>query len=175
MKTFSLAAYTRTLADLVVCPGAFFTERFNTVSVWHASGVLFLSALFSAMCLAMLSSQSAPLLTGMIGFVNGIFMTAVGCAIGYLVCLLIVGNRPSLSRLWALYSLSSGAVLLIAWVPSAFFLTEPWRWVLIGMGMVRGLKINRSRAVFIVLFTFGTTVLTVYAILAILNGKIGGN
>jgi hypothetical protein len=175
MAGATLTAYTRTLVELLLHPGIFFDGRFNAVSTWQASGVLFVAALFSSFCLALIGSSGAPLVTGTIGFINGIGMAAVGCTVGYLAVYIVMGSRPCLSRLWAVFALCSGTVLLIAWVPAAFLFTEPWRWTLVGIGMVRGLKINRIRAAMIVLCTFGATVLTVYAILAMLQRMVGGS
>lgn len=173
MAAVMLTTQTRTLMDLIVRPSAFFADRFGGISAWQATGTLVFAALFSGCCLALLGIRHAPLVTGAIGVINGISMAAVGCGVGCLATALIIGAPVPLARMWAVYALSSGAVLLIAWVPSAFLFTEPWRWTLIGIGMVRGLHIRTNRAVLIVLLTFGATVLMVYAGLALVQGMVG--
>ena len=103
---------------------------------------------------------------GILLFVNAIGMVVIGSGIAYVALIATTGRRYAFWRLWNIFSLSASAVLILAWIPAAFFLTEPWRWWLIGTGLVRGLGLSKIRALFVVLMTFGgmaTLIITVFS------------
>lgn len=163
--------YVRTLMALLTRPRLFFATGFGAISSPQASSILLVSALFSAASGMLLNHNGAPLSMGLIRLINAIGMAAIGAVIGFLAATVTAtaGQRHSFAHFWRIFSLSSGTVLLIAWVPSAFLLTEPWKWWLIGTGMVRGLGMSTTRAVITVLFTFGATVMLIYALLPIIQ------
>ncbi len=51
---------------------------------------------------------------------------------------LIVERRLPFERLFAIYAYAAGVTLLVSWIPFSNWLTEPWKWALIGLGMVKG-------------------------------------
>jgi hypothetical protein len=167
MQKFGATFYAETLIALLTRPAMFFANRFAKVSTSQAAGILIVSGLFFAATGSLLNPASASLTTGLILFINAIGMVAMGSVIGYLALFVTADRRYPFSHLFNVFSLSSGAVLLIAWVPSAFLLTEPWKWWLIGTGMVNGLGMTKTRAVIIVLFTFSATVIVVYSLLPV--------
>lgn len=169
MKNLSARCYMDVLTALLMRPGIFFSTRFDGISAGQALGILTISALFFAAAGTLLTPGTASLTMGAILFINAIGMVGIAAGIGYLAVVVLAGRRYTFSRLWNVFSLSSGAVLLIAWIPSAFFLTEPWKWWLIGTGMVKGLGMSKTRAAVIVLFTFGATVMAVYSILPVVH------
>lgn len=164
MQILGATLYVDTMIALLTRPGFFFAKRFDQVTTAQALGILTISGLFSAASGSLLHPGSASLTAGLILFLNALGMVAMGTAIGYLALLATTGRQYSFAHLLNVFSLCSGAVLLIAWVPSAFFLTEPWKWWLIGTGMVKGLGMTKFRAAIIVLFTFGATVMIVYSL-----------
>ncbi|BBO80396.1 hypothetical protein [Desulfosarcina ovata] len=157
--------YVRTLTALLTRPGTFFANGFAAISMGQATAILIVSGLFFAVSGTFMAPGTASVSMGVIWFVNAIGMVAIATAIGYVALATTAGRRYAFSRLWRIFSLSSGTVLLIAWVPSAFLLTEPWKWWLIGTGMVKGLGMSKLRAVITVLFTFGATVMLIYWLL----------
>jgi hypothetical protein len=164
MKSRYSAIGLRSLGTLVTRPRIFFATRFHSITAGQASGFLILSALFSAVTGSLLN-PGTRMATGVILFANAVAMVMAGAAIGYVAMVATTGRRYPFARLWNVFSLSSGAVLLIAWVPSAFLLTEPWKWWLIATGMVNGLGMSKVRAAIVTLFTFGALVMLVYALL----------
>ena len=110
--------------------------------------------------------------SGVILFTNAVGMVVIGTTISFLITKAFSVERYPFSRLWNLFALCAGAVSLIAWVPGAFILTEPWKWWLIGIGMVKGLKMTKLGAVITILFTFGITVTLVLAVLSISNRMV---
>jgi hypothetical protein len=157
--------YIDTLTALLIRPSRFFATAFQEVSAIQSLIVLTLSSIFFAATGTLIRPESASLTTGLILFVNAVGMAVLGSAAGYLAIAATGPRRYAFGQLFSIFSLSSGAVLLIAWVPLAFFITEPWKWWLIGTGMVNGLGMSKTRAAITMLFTFAAMVLLVYAVL----------
>ena len=169
MATRGPTFYVNTLIALLTRPGMFYATRFGQVTTSQSLAILTVSGLFFAATGALLRPDSSPLTVGLILFINAIGMAAMGSAACYLALVTTADRRYSFKQLLSIFSLSSGAVLLIAWVPSAFLLTEPWKWWLIGTGMVKGLGMSRARAVVTVLLTFAGMVALIYALFPIVR------
>ena len=167
MQTHRLKFYVDTLIALLTRPSRFYATRFRDVTPFQALSILTASSIFFAVTGAMLRPDSASLTTGLILFINAIGMVIMGSTACYLALATTAHQPIAFKALFSIFSLSSGAVLLIAWVPSAFFLTEPWKWWLIGTGMVNGLGMSKARAVGTVLFTFAVMVILICALLPI--------
>jgi hypothetical protein len=157
--------YVSTVTALLTHPGAFFGDRFETVSAAQASGVLTLSAIFFSTIGTLAGPDCASVRMGLILFVNALGMAAMGAGVAYVVLIAVIRRRVAFGRLWNLFSLSAGAVLLFAWIPAGFFFTEPWRWCLIGIGMVRGLGLSKAKAAVVVLTTFGVLMMVILTVL----------
>jgi hypothetical protein len=169
MKPINAKLVIGTLTDLMVRPGIFYSQSFERISTTQAAGILVLSSLFFAASGTLIDPAGASMRLAMILFVNAVGMVLIGAVIGYLAMAVSGVRRCPFSRMWNIFSLSSGVVLLIAWVPCAFIFTEPWKWCLIGTGLVKGLGMTKARAVIIVLFTFGAMVMVIYSVLPVVN------
>lgn len=157
--------YIDTMTALMTRPGRFFATTFQKISAVQSLVVLTVSSIFFAATGTLIRPESGSLTTGLILFLNAVGMAIVGSAACYLATVTTARRRYAFKKLFSIFSLSSGVVLLIAWVPSSFFLTEPWKWWLIGVGMINGLGMSRARAAMTVLFTFGAIVFLIYALL----------
>jgi hypothetical protein len=169
MEPLSARFYTHTLTALLIRPGTFFSTRFEQISSWQAVGILAISGLLFSATGTLLAPGTATLTWAAILFINAIGMVGIAAGIGYLAVVATTGRRYPFSRLWNIFSLSSGAVLLLAWIPSAFIFTEPWKWWLIGTGLVNGLGMTRTRAAIIVVLTFGATVMVIYSLIPLVR------
>lgn len=159
--------YIDTLTALLIRPSRFFATTFQEVTAVQSLIVLTVSSIFFAATGALFGPQSASLTAGLILFVNAIGMAILGSTACYFAIATTARRRYAFRQLFSIFSLSSGVVLLIAWVPSSFFLTEPWKWWLIGTGMINGLGMSKARAAITVLFTFAAMVILIYALLPI--------
>lgn len=70
--------------------------------------------------------------------VNALLMPFIAAGIAFMVMSLTVGRRIPFERLFAIYAFAAGITLLVSWIPFSNWLTEPWKWVLIGLGLVKG-------------------------------------
>ena len=67
-----------------------------------------------------------------------------------MVMMLTLGRRIPFERLFAIYAFASGVTLLVSWIPFSTWLTEPWKWVMIGLGMVRAGGLRWRQTVLVV-------------------------
>ena len=169
MQTRGTRHYVDTLVALLTRPGIFYATRFKQVTPFQSLVILTLSCIFFSIAGALCRPGSAPLTMGLILFINAVGMVIMGSTACYLVLVTTAYRRYSFGQLLSIFSLSSGAVLFIAWVPSAFILTEPWKWWLIGIGMVKGLGMSKTRAAITVMFTFAAVVVLIYSLLPIVT------
>ncbi|HSO18059.1 MAG TPA: hypothetical protein VLT88_01295, partial [Desulfosarcina sp.] len=78
----------------------------------------------------------------------------------------IVGGSPiRFPDLWKVFATGAIPVLLLAGVPYGFFFTEPWRWLLVGLGMIHGLGVGPGRTILVLTGTCALTALLVLSIL----------
>lgn len=157
------------MAALVVRPGLFFSRYFVRITTRRATLTLVAAGFFFAVAGSSIAPGGASLRRMSILFINGLGMAAIGAGISFLMATLFGICRYPFYRLWNLFALCSGAVMLLAWIPGAFMFTEPWKWWLIATGMVRGLGMKRFDAAITILFTFVALVMLVYAVLPVAN------
>ena len=170
LKRESLAGW---LSALIVSPGRWFAEIFPLITLRRSSGILLFASLFYAVMGGLSASNGDTLARVLILMINAVGMTGLCAAIAWLAAMIGSGPRLGFSRIWTVFAVATSPTLLIAWVPFAFFFTEPWKWWLIGIGLVHGLGITKARAVIIVLFTFGATVMMVLSLLPVVQQLAG--
>jgi hypothetical protein len=91
-----------------------------------------------------------PLVMGGVFFINAMGMTFIAASIGFMVMIAIMGRRVTFARFFSIYALSAGVTLLASWLPFFIWLTEPWKWWLIGTGMVKGFGFGRVQVLVII-------------------------
>jgi len=60
------------------------------------------------------------------------------------------GKRVPFPHFFEIFALSFGASLLAAWVPYFIFLTEPWKWRLTGLELMKVCNLKWFQAVIII-------------------------
>ncbi len=158
-ERFGVGTYFRTLNGLLGTPRRFFAELPADFGWKRPLGFLLASALFFAGASLLSSGSDRPLLFGGIHVLNAVGMPLIAAGAGYGVMLTLFGRRVTFARFFGIYALSSGVTLLAAWIPFFLWLTEPWRWWLIGTGMTRGLGLSWWRAMVIIGLSVGVILL----------------
>ncbi|MCJ7593191.1 MAG: YIP1 family protein [Desulfobacterales bacterium] len=157
-KRFSFSFYVRSLTRILGSPRRFFEELPETVGLQRSMGFLLVSALFftgaSLTCV-----REGPVLMAGILFLNAVGMTIIAAATGFAVVTLTLGRRIGFERLFAVYAFATGVTLLASWIPLFFWLTEPWKWLLIGIGMVNGCGLRRGQALLVIALSVAILVL----------------
>ncbi len=161
-------AFMGALPGLILSPRRWFSEIFPLTTQGEALGLLFLSSFFYAAAGAMPASGGGNILPGAILMVNALGMTVLCAAIAWFV--IAIGSRQHIrfSLVLRVFAYGASPVLLIAWVPFSFFFTEPWKWVLVGMGLVYGLGMGKRSTVATLLITASLTVVLFLTILRLM-------
>ena len=147
---FSLGIYFHTLTKMLGQPRRFFSELPHDAGLKQPLGFLLVSSLFFAGASLMSNLSSNLLVMGGVFFLNAVGMTFIAASIGFMAMIAIMGRRVTFARFFSIYALSAGVTLLASWLPFFIWLTEPWKWWLIGMGMVSGLGFGRVQVLVII-------------------------
>ena len=165
---FSVVFYFQALAKVLGAPGTFFRELQDT-GFKQPLGFLVLSSGFFAGASLLTRQFARPLLTGGILFVNAIGMTVIAAGLGYMLMSMFFGRKATFSRLFAVYAFAAGVTLLASWIPLFIWLTEPWKWVLIGMGLTQTCGFQWTQAVVVIGVTIGVMVLFFRSLLPLIS------
>ena len=138
-ESLTIGLYFQILTRLLGQPRWFFAELPMDFGWKRPFAFLLVSSLFFTGASLISSMPDRALLFGSLFFINAVAMTLIAAAVGYGVMLMFLGRRVPFARVFSVYALSSGVTLLAAWVPFFIWMTEPWKWWLIGTGLARGL------------------------------------
>ena len=160
ISSFSLSHYLHTLTTLLGKPRQFFQDALLQESLGSGLGFLLLSALlYTAATLAVNPGIQNPAAMAIL-LANGVGMAVIAAVIGYGIMIMMIGRKISFPLFLNIYAFSSGAALLAAWIPFFLIITEPWRWWLIGTGLVRAGKISKRHTMAIIILSI--TVITIF-------------
>ena len=134
---FTFAFYFLALQRVLGSPRLFFSELPGDLGFGKPFGFLLVSSLFYAGA-SLTHVQGRPWLVGAILLFNALAMPFITAGAGFVVMALTMGRKVTFERFFAVYAFSSGVVLLASWIPLLVFVTEPWKWVLVGVGMIKG-------------------------------------
>jgi len=169
---FSIGFYLRTVTRLLSEPKKFFSECANEATFNQSMGFLLVSSLFFTAASLMSNMFIKPFVMGAIFFVNAVSMVFIAAAFGYVVMTMLMGKKVTFVRFFSIYAFASGITLLASWVPFFMYLTEPWKWWLIGTGMTRGFGFRLSQALAIIGVSVGVIFLLFWSVLPIItSGK----
>ena len=147
---FFLGFYVHTLTTLLGQPRKFFSELPRDFGWQRPMAFLVVSGLFFAGACLVSTLPPHPVLYGTIFLVNAVGMAIISATIGYGIMVMFMGRRERFSRFFSVYALAAGVTLLAAWVPFFIWLTEPWKWWLIGTGMTRSFGFTWLQAMMII-------------------------
>ncbi|MDY6854493.1 MAG: YIP1 family protein [Thermodesulfobacteriota bacterium] len=148
-EKFSLRSYFWILTRLLREPGRFFAELPQEIGLKHSISFLLVSSLFFTAASLWSNTYFSPVSTGIIFFVNAMGMVFIAAGFGYIVMTMTIKRSVTFARFFSVYAFSSGITLLVSWVPFFIWLTEPWKWWLIGTGMMKccGFRLRQAALV----------------------------
>jgi len=152
---FSLGVYFHVLTKMLGKPRIFFSELPQDAGIRQPLGFLLVSSLVFVGASLISNLPPNPLVMGGVFFINAMGMTVIAASIGFLVMIAIMGRRTTFARLFSIYALSAGVTLLASWLPFFIWLTEPWKWWLIGTGMINGCGFGRVQVLVIIGVSLG--------------------
>jgi hypothetical protein len=136
MVRFSAGFYFQSLTGLLGSPRSFFTRLRGQEGLRTPFLFLLFSALFhTGACLTYIMEHRV-LMAGVI-LMNALVMPLAGAAGAFLTSRMLMGTRISFAGLFAVYAYAAGVTLLASWIPLFVWITEPWKWILVALGLVR--------------------------------------
>lgn len=142
---FTAGLYFQSLTGLLGSPRRFFTDLPPQEGLRTPFLFLLLSALFNTAASMTTISEHRTLVAAVV-FLNGLIMPMAGAAAGFLTLRMLSRERAPFAALHAVYAYAGGVVLLASWIPLFVWITEPWRWVLIFVGLVKTAGLGRRAA-----------------------------
>jgi hypothetical protein len=146
---FSMGFYFQAFIRMLGAPGEFFSQFPEKVGFQQPLGFLILSSLFFTGASLTCLRESHVVMAGIL-LMNAVSMTFVAACTGFFVMAMTIGKRTTFVKFFAVYAFSAGVTMLASWIPLFVWLTEPWKWLLIAMGMVKGCGLRWSQALLII-------------------------
>ena len=168
-EKFTIGFYYRTLNSMLRHPRAFFSKLSPDMGVLPPLGFLCLSGLIFMIARLTIVMPKRPLLWGGIWLANAVGMALVAAAVGYMAMVMILGRQVTFRRFFSVYALSVGVTLLASWLPFFFWITEPWKWWLIGLGLTSGLGFGSKHAWLIIVVSIAVIVLFFWSLLPVIS------
>ena len=172
-EKFNFGFYFRVLTKIVREPGRFFSDLPADIGLKQPVGFLLASSLIYVVAGLARSMPSNPVLLGSILFINAVGMVFIAAGLGYMLMLMFMGKQVSFLFFFSVYAFSSGVILLASWLPFFVWLTEPWKWWLIGTGMTKALGFRWTQAVLIIVVSFAIIALFFWSVLPVVSPKVG--
>lgn len=149
-KKFTFRFYLLTLNKVLEQPRKFFSELPQESELKKPFGFLIVSSLFFAVAITVSGMCPNPFVIGSIFFINAIGMVFISAGIGYMAMTMIMGRNVTFVRFFSIYAFASGVTLLASWIPLFVWLTEPWKWWLIGIGLTKACGFSWKQAVLVI-------------------------
>jgi len=146
---FTIGFYIQTLTGILGSPRRFFGELPEEVGFRNPFGFLLISSLFFTGASLTCIYDRHVLMAGIL-LINAMAMPFVTAATAFLIMTMTMIKRVSFTRLFAVFAFSAGVTMLASWIPLFVWITEPWKWLLIAMGMVKACGLRWMQAILIV-------------------------
>ena len=172
---FNFGFYFQALTKTLSSPSRFFGELPDETGFRQPLGCLIISSLFFVGASLTTISENQILMGGIL-WVNAAAMPFVTAGITFMVMTMSMGKRVSFSKLFSVYAYATSVTLLASWIPLFVWLTEPWKWVLIGIGLVKGCGFRWIQAVLVVSVSIFIVMLFFWSlgpVLAFMKGTLG--
>lgn len=122
-------------------------NRAKWLTVKKSLGFLTASCVVSTMAALATNDPINPLKEGAVYFLNGMGMAMVAAGFGFMIMTMFMKKKVPFAHFLSIYALAWGTTVLVAWIPWAVWMAEPWKWWLIGTGMTAGLGFKTRHAV----------------------------
>lgn len=144
---FGIGFYFQTLTRMLGMPKIFFSELPEPSGIRRPFYFLLSSALFFAGASLTCIGHGQMLLIGLILLLNAVVMPFVSAGACYLIITMTIRKRATFSMLFSVHAYAAGVTMLASWIPLFMWLTEPWKWCLIILGMVKACRLSWPQAV----------------------------
>lgn len=144
--------YLESLVFIIRSPAGFFDTAGAESGSRRALLFLMISGLFYC-SVSMTYFFENSLIMGVIMMVNAVLMPALGACFSFCIMRMMTVSKISYSRVFNVYAYSSGAVMVISWIPGLAVIMEPVRALLVGVGLYKTGDLGKLQALITVLLT----------------------
>lgn len=172
---FTFGFYFQALTRMLSSPSRFFSELPDETGFRQPLGCLIISSLFFAGAGLTTISENQILMGGIL-WVNAVAMPFVTAGITFMVMTMSMGKRVNFPKLFSVYAYATSVTLLASWIPLFVWLTEPWKWILIVIGLVKGCGFRWMQAILVVVVSIFIVMLFFWSlcpVLAFMRGTLG--
>ena len=172
---FDLGFYFQDLTRMLGSPGQFFGELPQDTGYKRPFGFLLISSLFFVGA-SLTQAHDKPWFMAAILLLNALGMTFITAGVGFMVMGMIRGRREPFPRIFAVCAYSSGVTMLASWIPLFVWITEPWKWTLISIGMVRSCGLSWKQTILVMGISIFIIVLFFWSVMPVilyLRGSVG--
>ena len=135
-------------------PGSFLSSGLSDKDIKTPFSFLLISAAFFVLANLTLIKGNAVISAGILT-VNALVMPFITAAVSVCFIRLFALGGVSFIRIFSIHAFAGGTVLLAAWIPMIIWITEPWKWLLIITGYIKGCNMTFLQAVIISVLTAG--------------------
>ncbi|PIE69430.1 MAG: hypothetical protein CSA21_02010 [Deltaproteobacteria bacterium] len=128
--------YFQTIAALITSPRMFFSGLPQHTGYKQALVFLSMSGLFWA-SLRYTYFSDHSLFQAFTLAANAMGMPCILAAFTFMIMGLFFGRLASYKQITIIYAYATGVTMLISWLPTLEIFTEPWRFFLVAVGLVR--------------------------------------
>ena len=158
-------SYFQIITGMLSRPGHFYESSLSDRDMKTPVFFLLISAAFFVSASLTVIKGNIVISAGILT-VNALVMPLITAAISMCFIRIFTGGSVSFIRIFSIHAFAGGTVLLAAWIPMIIWITEPWKWILIITGYVRGCNMTYLQAVIISVLT---AVLIIYGFQFLIN------
>ncbi len=147
MNNFTIKCYINTLSKILKKPGKFFSETPEDLKIKYPFVFLIISCIISSSSILLTQTQDNSFLETGIYFINSIGMVFIAAGFSYILTTMFMKKQITFSRFFSVYAFSTGITVLVSWIPFCIWMVEPWKWWLIGTGMIKNFGFKKSHTI----------------------------
>ena len=138
--------YFQTVVDLITSPRIFFTQLPQVIGYKKSLNFLLISGLFWA-SLRYTYYSDHSLFEAATLLINAFGMPFVLAGFTFMVMGLFFGRITTFKRIGIIYIYATGVTMLLSWLPTIEIFTEPWRFILVAVGLVKACSFKWTQAI----------------------------
>ncbi len=150
-KTFS---YFRIITGMLSRPAHFYESSLSDRDMKTPVLFLLISTVFFVSASLTVMRGNTFILGGIL-FLNTVAMPVITAAVSVVFIRVFTLNSIGFMRIFSIHAFAGGTVLLAAWIPMILWITEPWKWILIITGYVKGCGMTYLQAFVVSVITAG--------------------
>ncbi|MGD9159230.1 MAG: hypothetical protein PVG39_12535 [Desulfobacteraceae bacterium] len=147
-------SYFQIITGMLSRPGHFYENNLSDRDMKTPAFFLLISAAFFVSASLTVIKGNIVISAGILS-VNALVMPLITAAISMCFIRIFTGGSVRFIRIFTIHAFAGGTVLLAAWIPMITWITEPWKWILIITGYVRGCNMTYLQAAIISALTAG--------------------